>query len=128
MPPKHESQEDLKMSTSKQDEDEVRTIDFLDHDDGNQGNGWGRGIVKDFRKTVGTHWVNEMTNFNQKSIADSFFIFFAAVAPAITFGAVYSKVRFPTCVCVCVWYWSSPRVRLSIVSCVLRGITMSPSP
>jgi ammonia channel protein AmtB len=81
-------------SIDKKVRDEVRTIDFLHHEHDHQDNGWGRGIVKDFRKTIGIHWVNEMTNFNQKSIAVSFFIFFAAVAPAITFGAVYSKVRY----------------------------------
>jgi len=53
--------------------------------------GCGRGVVKEFKRTVGTWWVAEMTNFNQKTIAVSFFIFFAAVAPAITFGAVYAK-------------------------------------
>eukprot|EP00588_Corethron_pennatum_P005679 CAMPEP_0194297832 /NCGR_PEP_ID=MMETSP0169-20130528/59831_1 /TAXON_ID=218684 /ORGANISM="Corethron pennatum, Strain L29A3" /LENGTH=599 /DNA_ID=CAMNT_0039047751 /DNA_START=60 /DNA_END=1859 /DNA_ORIENTATION=+ len=52
----------------------------------------GRGIVDDFKQTVGTHWKAEMTNFNFKTIAVSFFLFFAAVAPAITFGAIYAKV------------------------------------
>ena len=33
-----------------------------------------------------------MINFNFKTIAVSFFLFFAAVAPAITFGAIYAKV------------------------------------
>jgi len=51
----------------------------------------GRGIVHDFRNTVMPNWKNQMTNFNQKTIAVSFFMFFAAVAPAITFGAVYAK-------------------------------------
>lgn len=32
-----------------------------------------------------------MTNFNQKTIAISFFVFFACIAPAITFGAMYAK-------------------------------------
>ena len=50
------------------------------------------GIVSDFKQTIGTHWVKEMTNFNQKTIAVSFFLFFAAIAPAITFGAIYAKV------------------------------------
>jgi hypothetical protein len=30
---------------------------------------WGKGIVRDFKRTVGTHWIKEMTNFNQKTIA-----------------------------------------------------------
>lgn len=39
----------------------------------------GRGIVRDFKQTVGTHWVGEMINFNQKTLAVSFFLFFAAI-------------------------------------------------
>ncbi|CAB9504981.1 Electroneutral sodium bicarbonate exchanger 1 [Seminavis robusta] len=58
---------------------------------GESGGGWGRGIISDFKRTVGTHWVQEMTNFNQQTVAVSFFIFFAAIAPAITFGAIYAK-------------------------------------
>ena len=30
---------------------------------------WGKGIVRDFKRTVGTHWIKEMTNFNQKTVA-----------------------------------------------------------
>ena len=30
---------------------------------------WGKGIIRDFKRTVGTNWVKEMTNFNQKTIA-----------------------------------------------------------
>ncbi len=53
---------------------------------------FGKGIVEDFKRTVGTNWRKEMSNFNQKTIAVSFFLFFACIAPAITFGAIYSKV------------------------------------
>lgn len=53
--------------------------------------GWGRGIAEDFRSTVYSHWKNEMTNFNTKTIAVSFFLFIAVIAPSITFGAVYAK-------------------------------------
>jgi len=38
-----------------------------------------------------TWWCQEMKNFNQKTVAVSFFLFFACIAPAITFGAVYGK-------------------------------------
>jgi hypothetical protein len=55
------------------------------------GQGCGRGIINDIKSTLGTHWVAEMTNFNQKTVAVSFFLFFACVAPAITFGAIYAK-------------------------------------
>lgn len=47
---------------------------------------WGRGIVADFRRTVLTHWTAEMSNLNQTVIATTFFLFFACIAPAITFG------------------------------------------
>ena len=59
-----------------------------DHDDhgNNKKKTWGRGIVSDFRRTVLTHWVKEMTNLNQTVIATTFFLFFACIAPAITFG------------------------------------------
>ena len=51
----------------------------------------GQGIVDDVKRTLGTHWRSEMTNFNQKTVAISFFVFFACIAPAITFGAMYAK-------------------------------------
>ena len=41
----------------------------------------------------------EMSNFNQKTVAISFFVFFACIAPAITFGAMYSKFTH---------YWIGP--------------------
>uniref|UniRef100_A0A7R9WXV3 Bicarbonate transporter-like transmembrane domain-containing protein n=1 Tax=Craspedostauros australis TaxID=1486917 RepID=A0A7R9WXV3_9STRA len=52
---------------------------------------WGRGIVNDIKRTVGTHWVEEMTNFNQKTIAVTFLVFISVIAPTLTFGAVYGK-------------------------------------
>ena len=48
--------------------------------------GWGP-VIDDIKRTLGTHYIAEMTNFNQKTIAVSFFLFFACIAPAITFGA-----------------------------------------
>jgi len=86
--------ENVGATTHNFDED-VKSIDFLNHGDHYEttmlGN-CGRAIVADFKRTIGTYWCQEMTNFNQKTVAVSIFIFFAAVAPAITFGAVYSKV------------------------------------
>ena len=77
----------------KHDDEDTKTIDFLIHDDEHEESGmWGRAIIREIRGTLGTWWLKEMTNLNQKTIATSFFIFFAAVAPAITFGAVYGKV------------------------------------
>jgi hypothetical protein len=62
-----------------------------DHDHGNKKT-WGRGIVSDFRRTVLTHWVKEMTNLNQTVIATTFFLFFACIAPAITFGKLIREI------------------------------------
>lgn len=56
-----------------------------------EGAPWGSGIIKDFRRTVGTHWVAEMTNFNQKTVAVTLLIFISVIAPTLTFGAVYGK-------------------------------------
>ena len=66
-------------------------VDLNDGAGGAGGPGWGRGIVADVKRTIGTHWKPEMLNFNQKTIAVSFFLFFACIAPAITFGAIYEK-------------------------------------
>ena len=45
--------------------------------------------MADFRRTVGTHWFEEMTNFNQKTVAVSLLMFITVIAPTLTFGAVY---------------------------------------
>ena len=77
----------------KQVEKEVEETEKEDgHGHGHGGNnGYGKGIVKDFKQTVGTWWVKEMVNFNTKTIAVSIFLFIAVIAPCITFGAVYAK-------------------------------------
>eukprot|EP00559_Dactyliosolen_fragilissimus_P003061 CAMPEP_0184864530 /NCGR_PEP_ID=MMETSP0580-20130426/15285_1 /TAXON_ID=1118495 /ORGANISM="Dactyliosolen fragilissimus" /LENGTH=628 /DNA_ID=CAMNT_0027363365 /DNA_START=8 /DNA_END=1894 /DNA_ORIENTATION=- len=51
----------------------------------------GRGILLDWRNTTGRWWWKEMTNLKQKTFAATLFMFFAAIAPAITFGAIYEK-------------------------------------
>ncbi|KAL7577993.1 hypothetical protein ACA910_007609 [Epithemia clementina (nom. ined.)] len=53
--------------------------------------GCGKGIINDIRRTVGTHWVGEVTNFNQKTIAVTLLMFISVIAPTLTFGAVYGK-------------------------------------
>ena len=53
--------------------------------------GCGRGIIKDIRRTVGSHWVEEFTNFNQKTVAVTLLVFISVIAPTLTFGAVYGK-------------------------------------
>jgi len=52
---------------------------------------WGRGIMADIRGSVGTFWVSNMTNFNQKTVAVSLLLFISVIAPTLTFGAVYGK-------------------------------------
>ena len=49
-------------------------------------------VVKDFKRSIGTYWVKEMKSLNSKSIATGFFMFFAAITPAVTFGGVYQNV------------------------------------
>jgi len=46
-------------------------------------------LIADVRRTVGTHFVEEMTNFNQKTVAVSLLMFITVIAPTLTFGAVY---------------------------------------
>jgi len=41
------------------------------------------------KRTLGTHWVEEMTNFNHKTVAVSLLLFITVIAPTLTFGAVY---------------------------------------
>ena len=50
-----------------------------------------KGLVADFKSTIGTYWKQEMTNFNQKSIAVSLLMFISVFAPTLTFGAVYGR-------------------------------------
>ncbi|CAB9524325.1 Electroneutral sodium bicarbonate exchanger 1 [Seminavis robusta] len=53
---------------------------------------WGSGILGDIKRTVGTHWFAEMTNFNQKTIAVSCLIFISIIPPTLAFGASYGKM------------------------------------
>jgi hypothetical protein len=53
---------------------------------------WGKGIIGDFKRTVGTNWLKEMLNFNQKTVAVTLLMFITVIAPTLTFGAVYGKV------------------------------------
>lgn len=52
---------------------------------------WGTGIINDFKRTVGTHWFKEVSNFNQKTIAVTLLMFISVMAPTLSFGAVYGK-------------------------------------
>jgi hypothetical protein len=53
---------------------------------------WGKGIIADVKRTVGTHWFSEMINLNQKTVAVTLLMFITVIAPTLTFGAVYGKV------------------------------------
>jgi hypothetical protein len=53
---------------------------------------WGRGIINNFCRTVGTHWVLEIMNFKKKMIAVTLLMFISVIAPTLTFYAVYCKV------------------------------------
>ena len=64
------------------DDEDNSTVDR--HGDDGKPKTFGRGIVADFKRTIGTHWVQEMTNFNTKTVAVSFFLFIAVIAPTIT--------------------------------------------
>jgi len=76
----------------KQKDNEEEEKDKGEDNTGNtRSTGWGRRILQDFKTTIGTHWREEMTNFNTKTIAVSLFLFIAVIAPCITFGAVYAK-------------------------------------
>jgi hypothetical protein len=52
---------------------------------------WGKGIIGDVRSTLLTHFVEEMTNFNQRTVAVSLLMFITVIAPTLTFGAVYGS-------------------------------------
>jgi len=52
---------------------------------------WGKGFIHEMKSTIGTHWLSEMTNFNQKTVAVSLLMFISVIAPTLTFGAVYGR-------------------------------------
>jgi len=53
---------------------------------------WGRGIINDFKQTVGTWWFKDVTNFNQKTIAVSCLMFITVIPPTLAFGASYGRM------------------------------------
>jgi HCO3- transporter family len=57
-----------------------------------EGHIWGKAVLMEIKRTIGTHWVSEMINFNQKTVAVSILMFITVVSPTLTFGAVYGKV------------------------------------
>jgi len=53
---------------------------------------WGVGMFAEFKGTVGTWWLKEMTNFNQKTVAVSCLIFISIIPPTLAFGAAYGAM------------------------------------
>ena len=45
---------------------------------------WGKGIIGDIKRTIGSHWLEEMLNINQKTIAVSLLMFISVIAPTLT--------------------------------------------
>jgi hypothetical protein len=56
-----------------------------------KGEPWGRGIWIDVKRTVGSHWVSEVTKFNQKTVGVTLLLFISVIAPTLAFGSAYSK-------------------------------------
>ena len=88
----------------------------------------GRGIIADIKRTVGTHWVEGMTNFNQKTVAVTLLLFISVIAPTLTFGAVYGKVtdnRIGTVETILATSWVGTAYSIiggmPLVSTILRG-------
>jgi hypothetical protein len=97
MPPKAQDIEDSGAFVDKPEKDySTRSNAELMEDAGkvhlDEAEMWGKGIIKDIRRTVGTHWWSEMKNFNQKTVAVTLLLFISVIAPTLTFGAVYGKV------------------------------------
>jgi hypothetical protein len=61
--------EAVKAESFKTNGEEDTTGGGESHDDGHKmrrGQGWGKGIVADIKRTILTHWKGEMTNLNGK--------------------------------------------------------------
>uniref|UniRef100_A0A7S1V1S3 Bicarbonate transporter-like transmembrane domain-containing protein n=1 Tax=Grammatophora oceanica TaxID=210454 RepID=A0A7S1V1S3_9STRA len=52
----------------------------------------GRGVIGDIKRTVGTHWFEEVTNFNGKTIPVALLVFISVIAPTLAFGASYGTI------------------------------------
>ena len=66
----HTSISETQKESFNQDDNDDNNSDNNDlHDAGHKmrsGQGWGRGIVADVKRTIGTHWKQEMLNLNSK--------------------------------------------------------------
>ena len=91
---------DAELAELGQDDDHTKKMGEIDNDDFMEDAGkvvldkaqpWGRGFIADFKRTVGTHWLEEMIYFNQKTVAVSLLMFITVIAPTLTFGALYGE-------------------------------------
>jgi hypothetical protein len=99
MPPKEESEYDVKPDENPKQQEQLNRAPSnaeIMVDAGkitmDEPQMWGRGIISDMKRTIGTHWLAEMRNFNHKTVAVTFLMFISVIAPTLTFGAVYGKV------------------------------------
>ncbi len=67
----------------------------------------GKGVVSDFKETIGTHWKSEMVNFNQKTVAVSFFLFFACIVSILDFDYHRNVVCSGTRNSLIIWWLPS---------------------
>ena len=68
-PSNHTSISETQKESFNQDDNDDNGSDNNDLHDGHKmrsGQGWGRGIVADVKRTIGTHWKEEMLNLNSK--------------------------------------------------------------
>lgn len=95
MPPKASNANCEDPDQTRHDKDSTKNADFI-MDAGSihldPAQMWGKGIISDFKRTIGSHWVKEMTVFNGKTVAVTTLLFITVIAPTLTFGAVYGKV------------------------------------
>lgn len=52
---------------------------------------FGKAIIKEVSETLGTNWMKEITNFNQRTFTTSLLMFVTVVIPVMTFGSLYGK-------------------------------------
>ena len=89
MAPKNQDESDMYVEDKRSNQDLIPDAGKVVMEPGEL---WGKAVINEFKRTVGTNWIKEMTNFNQKTIAVTFLMFISVIAPTLTFGAVYGKV------------------------------------
>ena len=120
----------MRAPEGKAPKDVVKDKEPAAHDDHDDHHGppqmWGKGIISDFKNTVSKHWVEEMTNFNTKTIGVSLFLFIAVIAPSITFGAGRYCASITMTAYRCSLPYISLNVFLLVSFCSLRKAYQQP--